>query len=624
MCRQIPLEVLILLREDTKTPLGNNLTNYEMNTHIRILFIFLVIFGIAGSVVALTKDDVVFPVTVLGNCQNEQECRSFCDDPDNITECVAFAEKYSLLSESEIEKAKKFQDIGGVGPGGCTSEKACEAYCENVSNIEECLAFAEQSGFMEQGELEEARRVATALRQGAQLPGGCTGKDSCEEYCSDSSHMKECVEFAEKAGFMSAEELKEAKQVLKALDAGVSFPGNCKGKNECDAYCQDSSHMEECVNFGIAAGFIPPEEAEQVRKMLPLMKSGKMPGACREGKQECEAYCGQEENIEECTTFFTEAGFMTQEEAQMFKKTGGKGPGSCKGKEECEAFCNNPENQQACFEFAKEHGLIPEEDLQRMEDGVAQFREGFQQAPPEVAECLKQRVGVDVLQRVEAGNLMPNQELGDHMRSCFEEFMPRPQEGSFEKGDQGFPGEQADCVERILGDSRERSGSPTPEQEQQLRDECFGQTTQQFSPPQQFEGEHLQGEFEEGFKQEFQREFDRQFQEQFQQQQGDGRAAACAEEGGVWDGTGCRAPRGAQGVFPEGEPQYDESFQFQQEQIQRQVQQQQLEQQIQQQFEQLQQLQQLQQEQTPPPPISTGGSILDAAAYFLRQLIPKR
>ena len=169
----------------------------------------------------MTNDDIVFPIAELGNCQSEQECRTYCDDPVNIDQCIAFAEKYNLLSQSELEKAKKFQSIGAVGPGGCESELECETYCEDINNIEECLAFAEQHGFMDEGELEEAQKVAQALRQGAKLPGGCTSKNSCEEYCSDSSHMKECVEFAEKAGFMSSEELREEKQELKALEAGV-------------------------------------------------------------------------------------------------------------------------------------------------------------------------------------------------------------------------------------------------------------------------------------------------------------------------------------------------------------------------------------------------------------------
>jgi hypothetical protein len=573
------------LREDIKTPSGNDKFQMTNSKFSLLLFIALGLI-LAWGASALSKDDIVFPVAELGSCQNEQECRAYCDDTANITQCIAFAEKYNLLSQSEIEKAKKFQSIGAVGPGGCTSENECETYCEDTGNIEECLAFAEENGFMDAKELEEAKQVAKALREGAQLPGGCTSKGACEEYCSDSANMKECVEFAEKAGFMSPEELREAKQVLKALDAGVPFPGNCKGKNECDAYCQDPNNMEECVNFGIAAGFIPPEEVEQVRKMIPLMRSGIMPGECKKGKEQCEAYCGQEENIEECTVFFTEAGFMTQEEAQMFRKTGGKGPGDCKGKEECEAFCNNPANQETCFAFAKEHGLISEEDLKNIEEGTRQMKDGLEMAPPEVAECLKQKVGTEVLQKIEAGTFVPNPQLGDSMKSCFEEFMPRPQEG-FEQG-QFNPGENEGFEDRV----------PTLQNLEQIIREQQGQ------------------KMEEQMRQ--------QFIPQTQQQ--DSRAAACAEEGGVWDGSACR-PAGASGeFFPETGPSQDQQvIQQTQEQIQRQLQQQQLEQQIQEQQQQLQQQLQLLEQQTTPtqPPTPTGGSILDAAGSLLKRFFQR-
>jgi len=412
----------------------------------KYLFISLIIVGvIVGSVVfATNKDDIVFPVAELSSCQDEEECRAYCDNPDNIDECIAFAEVHNLLSAQEIEKARKFQSIGVVGPGECTSELECEAYCENVNNIEECLAFAEQHGFMDEEELEEAKKIAAALRAGAQLPGGCTSKEACEAYCEDPNNMRECIAFAEAAGFMSPEELREVKQVLKALDAGIPFPGGCRGEHECEIYCEDFSHIEECVEFGIAAGFIPPGEAEDVRRMIPLMKAGKMPAGCLGGREECEAYCAAEENLEECTTFFVEAGFMSAEEAKMFKETGGRGPGGCSGQAECEAFCNNPTNQQACFEFGREHGFISEEELHNIEQGTKQFDEGFAQAPPEVELCLKEKVGEDVLLKIEAGTFLPTPELGEHMRYCFEEFFPRPEGGEFgpppgfEEGDESF------------------------------------------------------------------------------------------------------------------------------------------------------------------------------------------
>ena len=46
--------------------------------------------------------------------------------------------------------------------------------------------------------------------------------------------------------------------------------------------------------------------------------------------------------------FAEAAGFMRPEEMKMARKTKGKGPGGCKGKDECEAFCQNEENMETC------------------------------------------------------------------------------------------------------------------------------------------------------------------------------------------------------------------------------------------------------------------------------------
>ncbi len=429
------------------------------------LIIFVLLIG-TWSVFAKSKADIAYPVRQLGNCANEQECRTYCDDLRHIGDCLAFAQEHNLLSAEEFAQAKRFVQLGvESGPGGCTSEASCHAYCEDVSHITECLAFAEQYGVMEEEELAEARRVAEALGQGAKLPGGCRNKEQCEAYCEDPSHINECLAFAGAAGFMTAEELEEA------------------------------------------------------RRIAPFMARGEMPGGCR-SKQQCETYCSDENNIEECAAFFEKAGFITPEEAEMFRKTGGKGPGACQGREECEAFCNDPANQSACFEFAKEHDLISEEELRNIEEGVGRFKEGFQNAPPEVAQCLRERIGEEVLAKIEAGTFLPNPQLGEHMRGCFEQFMPASQQGGpmpdegFGGGEGMVPPEAAGCVERILGDMPQLQGPPSPELEQRIRQECF---------PQYFEGpvvnpEEFHGEFEGQYQEEFQGQFEQQYQQEFQQQ----------------------------------------------------------------------------------------------------------
>jgi len=226
---------------------------------------------IGYSVFASTKDDIVYPVAQLGGCVDENECRAYCDDIDHLAECLDFAELHNLFTDEELEHARRFEALGAVGPGGCRAKDECEAYCEDVSNINECLAFAEQHGFMDADELEEAQRIAKALRGGAQLPGGCRSERECEAYCEDPAHMRECIEFAEAADLFPPEELEEARRVLAALEAGAHLPGGCRHEEECEIYCEDPAHIDECLDFAEAAGLISPHELEEARRIAPIM-----------------------------------------------------------------------------------------------------------------------------------------------------------------------------------------------------------------------------------------------------------------------------------------------------------------------------------------------------------------
>ena len=161
--------------------------------------------------------------------------------------------------------------------GGCADKKACKTYCDEPANLDACLTFAEQNNLMSGDELSKAKKFLAA---GAKGPSGCTGKNSCEEYCNDINHIKECVAFAEKTGMMPPAELEEAKKVEAAIEKGIKPPA-CGGKKACDAYCQEPSHMEECFTFAQAAGFLSPEEAADAQKMMSAIRHGAKPPELR-------------------------------------------------------------------------------------------------------------------------------------------------------------------------------------------------------------------------------------------------------------------------------------------------------------------------------------------------------
>jgi hypothetical protein len=406
----------------------------KIKTILTILGVMIVSSFYAGVIIAQDEAKIAmlsFPIPELGNCANPDACKAYCDLPENVVACVDFGEKHNLIPKEEIKNARKFIESGSSGPGGCSGKEECEAYCDNMDNMDECIDYAIKNDLMPPHELEEARKVQAAIKRGVKPPP-CGSKASCDVYCEKPENMEVCMNFAIEAGFMDEEEMANAEKMISALKRGVK-PPPCQGKEACDAYCSEPANMEVCMTFAIEAGLMSPQEQAESKRMLEAIKKGVLPPKCG-GREECDIYCSQEEHFEECTNFAVAAGFMSEEDAEMARRTGGKTPGDCRGEEECKAFCDNPNNQETCFNFAKEHGLISEEELQQMEQGRQEMMNTFNNMPAEVLECLQTKLGSDVVEKIKTGEMMPSRDLGDTMSECFRNMGPMgppPGEGEF-------------------------------------------------------------------------------------------------------------------------------------------------------------------------------------------------
>ena len=394
---------------------------YKKISIISVIFMTLICAGAFTLNVFASIEEVTFPVVELGNCESKEACFAYCEETDHIGECTDFAEKHGIISKEDAEMARKYPDIVKQGgPGGCDSVASCEAHCEDLSNIGQCVAFAEKHGLLAGAELAEAKQVMTALQQGAELPGGCQDSRECKMYCEDATHVGECLTFAEAAGMMSTEEIAEARQVLPYIEKGET-PGQCTTKLECENYCADDSKVSECVNF-----------AEKV-------------------------------------------GFMSAEEAEMARKTGGKGPGDCSSEEECSTYCNKSDNQRECFDFAKEHDLVSPEELAQIEDGIGRLRSGLDQAPEQVSVCLQEKFGEKVVREIAQGTVLPNPEMGEVMEGCFAGFVDEMQ-NKLEKALGEASPETLVCIDEKVGQGnidKIRAGEPpTPETGDAIR-VCF-------------------------------------------------------------------------------------------------------------------------------------------------------
>lgn len=379
-------------------------------------YIFLIIpLLFAGNVLA-QEIQISYPVAELGNCQNQEECKVYCNNKKHGEACIAFAEKNNLMAPQEIAVARKML-AGEKGPGGCEDKDSCEIYCNDMSHMNECISYAEANSLIPPEELADAKKVQAAMARGINPPA-CKDKKACDSYCESADHMEECMNFAIQAGFMDPKESEDAKKMLQALKRGVK-PLPCKGKEACDQFCNKPENMETCITFAVEAGLMPEEEKANAEKMLQAMKQGINPPPCK-GKEECDIYCNQEGHLEECIKFTEAMGLISPEDAQKVRQNGAVGPGGCTGKA-CETFCNDPANKEVCFQFAKDHGQIAPEELQKMQEGDRMLKETLQQAPPEVIDCLNKLLGAEKVEGLKNGTIQ-SREVGDQTKQCFDQW----------------------------------------------------------------------------------------------------------------------------------------------------------------------------------------------------------
>ena len=463
-----------------------------------IPLIFFALFAIAVSMYA-QENTIVYPIPELGNCENKNACRTYCDDSAHLAECITFAEEHDLMNAEEVARARKFANLleERAGPGGCTSENTCEAYCQDMTHIDECLAFAEEVGHDDEI-IREGRKISQHLKRGGKLPGGCTSKESCEVYCSDFSHMRECISFA--------------------TEAGITI-------------------QDEAAGHDVSS--------ENLEKIVGLMERGETPGGCT-SREACEAYCHDPAHFEACVSFGERIGFISQKEAEEARKTGGRGPGGCMSEKECSQYCNTPENQKTCFDFGREHGILNEQHVREIEEGMRELHGVLENASPEVAECLKYNLGPNVIEDIETGSFTPGPELAERARGCIEKSFQLPEEGH-EGGEsgtppQGIPSDVSNCVREKLQGTQ----ISDPAQREALMRECF----QEFQPPQgmplppssnytpppyqispegvkQHEGtiqqppQYILPEQQEGNYEQYQEQFRQQYEGQYQEQYGE-------------------------------------------------------------------------------------------------------
>lgn len=335
---------------------------------------------VASRVQAASIFDITYPIAKLGGCEDRLACKAYCEDENNRVACEEFASNYGISSAPKVDRSEKMKQVKeDGGPGQCAvgaedPQTSCKAYCDSIEHIDECVAYGKSHGLLTGEQLVEAEKVSSALKRGAKLPKGCTNQSSCKETCENPSTIEQA---------------------------------------------------KSCFAFGKEAGLLPDDfNEERAEKVFKAIQDGTAPFKSPKDFQKCENP-ESDEIMQKCMDFAVRSGMMDEKQAEIVKKTGGKGPGGCRGEKQCNAYCQ--ENQEECFQFSKDNGLINPEQEEQMKKGAEQFKQGINNAPEVVRTCLTSVIGQDKLDDITSGTAMMDRSLGEKMRTCFEQN--RPPEG---------------------------------------------------------------------------------------------------------------------------------------------------------------------------------------------------
>jgi hypothetical protein len=201
------------------------------------------------------------------------------------------------MSQDEAQKAKQgMKMMQQGGPGGCKNEEECKTFCDNPNNAQECMNFAVQNGMMSQEDAQKAQQGVMMMQQGG--PGGCKGEEECKNYCADASHLNECSNFAVQGGFMTPQEAQTMQQMQQQMQQqaqqvqqqimqpmqGPFMPWGGEGGGNVPPSGQvpngqmpmqppSSEEIEKMKQQGIESGM------QQMQQMMPGIQPGMQPGA---------------------------------------------------------------------------------------------------------------------------------------------------------------------------------------------------------------------------------------------------------------------------------------------------------------------------------------------------------
>ncbi|MBI2019861.1 hypothetical protein HYS94_00360 [Candidatus Daviesbacteria bacterium] len=218
-----------------------------------ILIIFL-IFG-ASSVFAQSNPQLTFPIAELGNCNNVQTCKVYCDQPENRDVCISFAKSKGLYKDKVDEKQVQLLSLAKTELG-CETLNSCKLFCAQQENQIRCQQFAQKHGL---AALPSAKNEELLIRAKQNL--NCDSFESCKSLCDQKENYTKC------AALLQDQVTADDRAMFEKYKPLIKEHLGCDSLVTCMAFCMNPLNSAKCSELGSKIGGteqIPNQESPEV------------------------------------------------------------------------------------------------------------------------------------------------------------------------------------------------------------------------------------------------------------------------------------------------------------------------------------------------------------------------
>ncbi|MBI3385762.1 hypothetical protein HY031_01610 [Candidatus Gottesmanbacteria bacterium] len=350
------------------------------NLLLRVIFLLSIghlalVIGHSSSVQA--QNLLRYPIPDLGYCRDAKECFLYCEIPQNKATCWSYG-KYKVGSDvlgvtttSEEEKKlmeAKAKQLGITFPiadlGSCAGVQECRDFCEQPTNQQTCMDFAQKKGFNKQverpGGIDAQKR--DELLQKAKTELGCTSMESCSQVCQ-TDHSR-CEAFAKQHGVNQEPPESRGRysteEKMQLMEKAKTELG-CTSMESCKSTCEQNP--KACMSFAKKHGFDKGPEStldssSERQYGRPSQSSGSANfGIQRFGKgscgseESCKKYC--EAHPDECPGFKGYTRALEGSTSAQMNRNNYVGPSGCRNEAECKSWCDTNPDKCPGFSEAK-------------------------------------------------------------------------------------------------------------------------------------------------------------------------------------------------------------------------------------------------------------------------------